>query len=110
MNTGYTACDGAECNQDVTKIAGEYLNVKRQSEESFRFLFEAGKPEIQQIYPTWGEVCRFSFRNIHTEKFSEFLRTGTRTGIEPVKTRFTDDVCFLLPIKGIGDVSLTHLI
>ena len=60
MNTGYTACDGAECNQDVTKIAGEYLNVKRQNEESFRFLFESEKPEIQQVHPpphTWGEFA-----------------------------------------------------
>lgn len=51
MNTGYTAYYGAECNQDVTKIAGEYLNVKRQNEESFRFLFESEKPEIQQVPP-----------------------------------------------------------
>lgn len=80
MSTGYTACDGAECNQDVTKITGEYLNVKRQNEESFRFLFESEKPEIQQMPPHTGEVCGFSLRYIHTEKFSEFLRNGMRTG------------------------------
>ena len=80
MNTGYTAYYGAECNQDVTKIAGEYLNVKRQNEESFRFLFESEKPEIQQVPPHTGEVCGFSLRYIHTEKFSEFLRNGMWTG------------------------------
>lgn len=57
MSTGYTALDGAECNQDVTKITGEYLNVKRQNEESFRFLFESEKPEIQHVPPTRGKFA-----------------------------------------------------
>ena len=61
MNTGYTAYYGAECNQDVTKIAGEYLNVKRQNEESFRFLFESEKPEIQQVPPPHGGSLRVLF-------------------------------------------------
>ena len=123
MNTGYTACDGAECNQDVTKIAGEYLNVKRQNEESFRFLFESEKPEIPQVHPHTGEVCRFSLRNIHTEKFSEFLKDFTRDPFSEfpcvwfgtsedsiVKTGFIDDDDFSSTTHRIRGLSFTDFI
>lgn len=102
MSTGYTACDGAECNQDVTKITGEYLNVKRQNEESFRFLFESEKPEIQQVHPQTGEVCGFSLRNIHTEKFSEFLKDWHADGRTSPVTHLRNSRAFGLELLRIA--------